>query len=388
MSEQDVPGAPPIECWQCHSTVPHGTFCVVCGHALAEEAAARREAGGRFRANPEEPARAISLTSTLFPQLPRAELDVFRIALLLGTALVVGLTLLEAYPLAVAVGAAVVPLLVLVYVYEVDVYEDEPIRIIGTTFVWGVVSGVLVALLVRSLETGAAPGRGGGEAAPLVIPAIASQMIQLAAILVGPLMLLRYRRFNDVLDGATFGVASAAGFAGAYTVIVSAGLLSGGLFPGGDVASWLFSIVNLALVRPILLVSVAGAICAAFWLRYRGPAGDRGALGMLGSPWLALVVGAVALSIAALVTAMFPTVVSTIVRVAIAGAALLWLRLVIHLGLRQEAAEVAIGPAATCPNCGRHTAWHSFCANCGIALRALPKRGRLPIEPAPGSPRR
>jgi hypothetical protein len=66
---------------------------------------------------------------------------------------------------------------------------------------------------------------------------------------------------------------------------------------------------------------------------------------------------------------------------------LIWMRLLIHLGLMQEAAEIEIGPPITCPECGALTPYHTFCVNCGIALRALP-RGRRPAEPARPTPSR
>ena len=48
-------------------------------------------------------------------------------------------------------------------------------------------------------------------------------------MIAGPLILLRDRRFNDVLDGATFGVASAAAFVAAQILVGSASLFAGGL---------------------------------------------------------------------------------------------------------------------------------------------------------------
>ena len=60
----------------------------------------------------------------------------------------------------------------------------------------------------------------------LLIPALG-----VAVMLAGPLVLLPYRRFNDTLDGATFGSASAATFAAAEVIVVGAGVLSGGLRP-------------------------------------------------------------------------------------------------------------------------------------------------------------
>jgi RsiW-degrading membrane proteinase PrsW (M82 family) len=361
-----------VRCWQCSHEVPVGAFCVVCGNSLAEEQAARADAAGRYRANPAESARSVSITSTLFPQLPRAELDVFRTALLLGTALVVILTLLELYPVAVAVAATVVPLLVVLYVYEIDVYEDEPKRVVALTLAWGAIAGVGAGLVARSVALAATPS-GSSDLIGTLPVAATMAVIQLALVLVGPLVLLRYPRFNDVLDGATFGVASAAGFAWTYTLVFAMDVLLGGLQPGGDVSGWLLTIVNVALLRPLLLVSVAGAVCAALWLRYRGPARDRGAMGALGQPAVALLAGGVLLVAGGTSGALLESLPATLLRGLLAVIALVWLRRMIHLGLRQEAAEVAIGPVRACPNCGHATAWHSFCGSCGISLRALPK---------------
>jgi hypothetical protein len=54
-------------------------------------------------------------------------------------------------------------------------------------------------------------------------------------------------------------------------------------------------------------------------------------------------------------------------------AALVWLRKVIHLGLLEESLELEVGPDIVCANCGRPTPQHTFCINCGISLKALPK---------------
>src|SRR5690242_2664283 len=164
-----------VQCWQCGNDVPQGSFCVVCGHSLAEELAAREASKKTFNADPSEPVRSVRVLSTLFPQLPKAELDLFRIALLLGTAAVVVLTLLRFFPIAVIVAAAVVPLLVVIYVYEVDVYEDEPPLVIGATLVWSIAMGAVLALVAHGLE-------GGGGSTPIPSADRTSQLLT-AAIL-------------------------------------------------------------------------------------------------------------------------------------------------------------------------------------------------------------
>jgi ribosomal protein L32 len=35
--------------------------------------------------------------------------------------------------------------------------------------------------------------------------------------------------------------------------------------------------------------------------------------------------------------------------------------------------EIPIGDAIVCANCHHATLTHTFCGNCGVALRALPK---------------
>jgi RsiW-degrading membrane proteinase PrsW (M82 family) len=374
-----------LTCWQCGREVPSAAHCVVCGNSLAEELAARTNAAGRFRANPDEPARGVRVMSTLFPQLPRADLDSFRLALLAGVALVVGLTVLGLYPLAVLVAAAVVPLLVVLYVIEIDVFEDEPPQTLIAMLAWGVIAGIVAAVLTELLASrGAAPL---ADRTPEIIAGAAGAIAQLVAILIGPLLLLRNRRFNDVLDGATFGVAAAAGFAASYTIARAVGLFEGGLQPGGDTSAWVITTLNVALARPLLLIAAAGSACAAFWLRYRVPARDRAALGLLGSPPAAIAAAAVLLVAGSASGVLLPNLAATIARGLLAALALLWLRAAIQVGLRQEAAEVRIGTPVTCANCGHETAEARFCGNCGVSLRALPRRGRRRTAPPDGDPR-
>jgi hypothetical protein len=71
--------------------------------------------------------------------------------------------------------------------------------------------------------------------------------------------------------------------------------------------------------------------------------------------------------------------------------ALVWLRHLIDLGLREEAVEAATHEEQACQSCHRPTPPGSFCTWCGVALRALPKRGSArPPSPDPdalaGSP--
>ena len=170
-------------------------------------------------------------------------------------------------------------------------------------------------------------------------------------------------------------------FAAADAIVVAAGVLGGGVRPLGAELPWIARLLTLGVATPVLAMSAVGAATAAIWLRYRAPVGDRNALGLLGRPPVAIATAA-ALVIAGAVGETFLDVgwwLLTVVALDLVGLALL--RRALHLGLVEEAAELAIGPPITCANCGASTARHTFCGNCGIALKALPKaRGGAPGE--------
>jgi hypothetical protein len=356
-----------VTCANCRFDVPAGRYCVRCGDPLEGEQRARG-----FAAAPNERYMIPRLVSTIFPHLPRASLQTFRVALAIGTAVVVALAALRLLPIAVIAAAALVPLLTVLYFYDVDVYEDEPFRVTAVTIVWGIVAGVATGIVTEALSpsgaqllvelTRATVIRG------LVIPFVAALLM-----LAGPLLLLRYRKFNDVLDGATFGAASAVAFTGAQVITQSTSFFTIGLRPVARITPWLFRVVELGVLLPLLTAGVIGGAAGALWMRYRAPVRDRGALGPLGRPPVSIALAIATLMGASLVQLRLGTYAAFAVLAVLTAGALLWLRRVIHVGLLQEAAEIPIGPDIVCANCGHATASHTFCQSCGISLRALPK---------------
>src|SRR5262249_25730136 len=104
--------------------------------------------------------------------------------------------------------------------------------------------------------------------------------------------------------------------------------------------------------------------------------GGRGRLGALGHPGVAVPVAAGMLVASALLQLYLDRWAALAALLVLDFVALLWLRQLIHLGLVEEAAELQAGPPQRCANCGRETPRHTFCAHCGVALRALPKKDR------------
>jgi hypothetical protein len=361
-----------ITCNQCGNHVPRLKFCIRCGDPLADELAAEsvREDRRRFAAAPDERLNAVSLVSTFFPQLPRADMRTFRLALAVGVAIVVGLALLGYYPIALASAAVLVPLLFVLYLWDVDVYEDEPRLVIGATMLWGVAAGVAWGWLARGFGT--ASGFGRTDLSDTLVAAIGVPLLEGALMIAGPLVLLRWDRFNDVLDGATFGAASAVSFSGAHLIAQSAAIFSAGLRPAGDPLPWVVQMVSLGVFQPVIAAGTIGALAAALWLRYRAPVTDRHALGLAGQPLFALLGAAALLAAAGLAKTLLSLIPQTIVLAVVAVVALLWLRRALHLGLIQESREISVERDIRCPNCGLITPEHTFCGQCGISLRAVP----------------
>jgi hypothetical protein len=387
-----------IRCEQCGETVPNLTYCVRCGDPLLPEQRRGREGRVRdtYAAVPGERASSVHLVSTIYPSLPREEIRTFQLALIGGAMLVAVLGILGFFPVAIAAAAVLVPLITIIYLYDVDVYEDEPIRVIALTFLWGAVTGALFAYALRTwfpisvadlVGAGSVISGGGGTPFPWVrgvIAPIAAVVIMIA----GPAVLLPYKRFNDVLDGATFGVASGVAFVGAQTLVGAIDLFASGLQPAGDPLPWVVRLLVLGVGTPVIAAGARAGLGGALWLRSRAPVMDRGRLGPVGQPVVAFVVAAALMVVAALTEALLPDdlvgeMIALVVIAALAILALLWLRRVIHVGLLQEADEIPIGPPIVCPECGKETPRHTYCGHCGASLKALP-RDRHPMAIASG----
>ena len=136
--EAQLEGPPLVTCPHCGMTVPAGNFCGHCGAHLTSASTTRRHA---FAAVPAERVAHLSIISTLFPHLQHRRGGAFRWALLAGGAVVLILAVLHLFAPATIAATLLLPVLYLLYLYEVEVYEDEPWLVIGATMVTGAVLG-------------------------------------------------------------------------------------------------------------------------------------------------------------------------------------------------------------------------------------------------------
>jgi hypothetical protein len=202
-----------------------------------------------------------------------------------------------------------------------------------------------------------------------------------ALMLVGPLILFlaRRERFNDMLDGLTFGVASGLGYAAAESIVFSWLLISGATPSLGDPSSLALRTIPLALLKPLLYAGTTGLICAALWLRFDKTPPTREM-----SAWTSLPVALIAAALGMIIPALGVTLYGgqwlNILWYALPllGVILL-LRQVLHVGLIDKARSVGHGGTITCPHCHQMVADLPFCSNCGIAMRSISKRARVPV---------
>ena len=94
--------------------------------------------------------------------------------------------------------------------------------VLALTMVWGAAWGIAFGVAIDALSVTTprlgGTGLGGSRLGEMLGLGVVVPILATAVMIAGPLVLLRDRRFNDVVDGATFGVASAVAFVGAQVI--------------------------------------------------------------------------------------------------------------------------------------------------------------------------
>ena len=192
--------------------MPPAAFCGNCGAQLSDTGGPSRL--HHYAAAPHEHVLRTSVISTLFPHLPRRHANVFRETFILGIVVVFLLGALRLYTPALLAAAFLLPVLYILYLYEVEVYESEPVQVVLLTFGIGAAFGVGYTLGFGHVVSASFNGtKQGALFSGVLLPAVAQLLM-----LVGPVVLLSRARFYQVLDGLSFGVCSAFGFTVAAVV--------------------------------------------------------------------------------------------------------------------------------------------------------------------------
>ena len=375
-----------MRCDHCTHDVPDGVFCTRCGahQGTTLETGNAKSRLHRYAAHPNEHVAQPSVFTTLFPHLGHNKIHEFRWAFAVGLAGILLLYLAHLITAAILVAIFLVPVLYLIYLYEAQVYRDEPALVLGFTLGGGIVVGLVVTVAVTLLydpfRDFGNPFRGGASLGGLLLIGLLLPVVQEALKPLPALFLPNRADFPETVDGLVFGIAAGLGFSLAESLIGFSSVLTG-LPVLTEPANWIYTLATLAVFQPLLQASCTGMVVAAIWRYRRGRLGRReiGGVAMAVLAHVAFALGTQVMRDAA-VSPPFILVWQAL----IVGAVLIYIRYLLHYALLEEAAHMGFAETV-CPNCHMHIIAAGFCPNCGVALTAAPtsvKRGRRPRKEA------
>ncbi len=390
-----------MNCPRCHAELPDvAHFCHVCGQDVRSEDLTRRRS---FAAKPDEPVASFALVSTIMPRGAGERPQTYRIALTIAMAVALIAAIFGALPIAILVAAFAIPIVYIVYLYDVNLWEDEPIPVTGLAFgltgVLTILFTILVMWLLRpELPTTSLDGTdlGGGPSVwtfllvALVVPIVGEAIRE-----IGPVLLASRPEFDDLMDGLTFGVVSGVAYACFDTIVRFWDLLVGGPVEA-DPGLWMSLIFLHGFVKPLLLGTATGIACAEYSGLGRGydgftPRYYRGVveavlanIGFWGGIYLLSFVSNPTTSV----------VLSTGWSLLILGILILRVRNVLHTGLLEAALERSArdggigssGELQFCARCEMPLLDNaSFCTACGTAVRAQAKPHKTAVSASVGA---
>jgi hypothetical protein len=295
-----------------------------------------------YAANPSEHVLQPAVTSTIFPHLPQQRTAPFRLALLVLTGALILLGYLRLTGPFVALTATAIPVLYGIYLYEVEVYEQEPIYATALTAGAGAVLGAIWAILTghlvsQTLLLNASPQ--GAPAWRILLAGVVFPLAGQALMLLGPFLLRLTRGYGTVRDGFAFGAASALGFVFASALVFLSPELQAGPVAVGTGTLVALRAVLHGLLVPLVAAGTTGVVCASLWLRGRRRR-SLGRYNWITSIWTNLAAAALVQVAVGLVNVLVMNgTVSLLFYLGIALALLFWVRIALHCMLLAEAGE-------------------------------------------------
>src|SRR4051812_41052271 len=291
--------------------------------------------------------------------------------------------------------ALVVPAVYVVYMYDVNQWEDQPVGVVlgaivaaaalavGFTYLWhaGLLGNDLAPVDFDGTESGIRWTS--FLVLVLLVPIVGEVLKQL-----GPLILAGRPAFDDMIDGLTFGVAAGAAFAAAETIVVNRGLFSSfGQVDSPNAGFWVSLILSAAIVKPIVYGAATGIAVASYSGLGAGYDGFKpGYFRGLAEALVANIAFQAGLFFAARLEGTKGAVVGLVWGALVAAVLVVRLRYLLHFAVLEAALEAAATGGelrdtargtAYCPSCEMpllHGA--NFCVACGTSVRAGSKLTR------------
>jgi uncharacterized paraquat-inducible protein A len=266
-----------MQCARCSTGNPDAAqYCHRCGAALRGPDAADRRRGQAYAVQPGEGVHQFALVSTVMPHTNRRVADHYRWAFLAGAAIVLVFSMAGLLAAAVLGAAFLVPVVYVLYLYDVNLWEDSPLPVVLVLFLFTGLGSLLVSLvwfqlafkdqlisLFRSVNTPG--GVGSMPFGAFLLFAVVLPIVATAVMVVGPVFLASRATFDDMIDGFTFGVAAGTAYAAFETVVAFAAVFQAVHVHTSDgLGSWLVIILNLMVVKSLIYGTGAGIAVASF----------------------------------------------------------------------------------------------------------------------------
>jgi hypothetical protein len=375
-------------CGRCGTALPPAArYCHRCGDDRLDSG--RRHRVGRaanYVAAPKQRVRSINLVTALLPLSSGPGVRAYEVALAVGAVVPIVAAALGWLSFALVAAALAVPTVFTIYLFDVNEWEDEPVPVVlacivvsgllGTAAMWG------LRRLVLDASGSAGFAGDGSDVRTVVVLGIVAPLLALVLALGGPLWLASRPRFDDMIDGLTFGAVSGAAYAAGETLMAHRQVLASGTDGAADV--WVAIIANAAIVKPVVYgaaVAVAAASFSGIGAGYEG-FGRRFAKGLtIAAGGMVAYAAGVAL-LAERVDGAAGAAVGLGWGLVVAAMLVVILRTQLHLGVLEAALEAVGGrptrhetrPGARCGECELPLpALALFCSACGASVRATSK---------------
>jgi RsiW-degrading membrane proteinase PrsW (M82 family) len=369
---------------------PGARFDPATGAELSAGAGAGGERRQSYALQPGEPVASFNLVTSLMPLASGSAPQTYRWALGLGILIPVVAGALGFLAFAFVAAAVVVPSIYVVYMYDVNQWEDQPIGVVlgaigaaaalgvGFTFLWH--AGILDSNISSVNFDG--NGASGVRWSSLLVLVLLVPIVGEALKQVGPLVLASRPQFDDMIDGLTFGVAAGAAFAAAETIVVNRGLFSSfGQVDSPNAGFWVSLILSAAVVKPIVYGAATGIAVASYSGLGAGYDGFKpGYFRGLAEALIANIAFQGGLFFAARLEGTKGAVVGLVWGALIAAALVVRLRYLLHFAVLEAALEAAATGTglkdsargtAYCPSCEMPLLQGAnFCVACGTSVRA------------------
>jgi RsiW-degrading membrane proteinase PrsW (M82 family) len=357
-----------VTCDHCGKQVPDAVFCTNCGahQGLAADGIAAQERIQHYAAHPGEHVSQPSVFSTLLPHLGHRKIHEFRWAFIIGLAAIVVLVATGLIVAALLASIFLVPTLYIVYLYEAQVYRDEPAVVLGATLIGGIVLGLIVTIIADHVIGVSLRATAG----PIIGYTVVLPIIQLIVMPL-PALLLRTRpQFNETIDGLVFGVTAGLGFGIAEGIVNYSNVIANQGVQTAS-ASWIYPMISLAVLVPLVHGSSSGAIAATLWRPSRG--GSARWVSLFGIPVALVAVIAFYAGAQILATHAAAPLVVLLYQAAVVLVLIVYIRHLVHHALLEEGLDLGYR-AVVCAHCHHHVMAAGFCPSCGSAISASPRR--------------